>query len=125
MSTSTNQPTPAWIAALKNTLGHDEELYPGTPASQHRQSLSQSISRKWQHKMTKLLAADLDAGITGRRKHFWEEMECLVVYDLQATRNGRALEVKVMHATHVFCHGFSGKALCKVSSFSRRRPILY
>lgn len=121
-------PSPNWIHTLKRALGHYDEPYPGTPAYNHRRRLTESLSKIWRSHLHNLVLSDLQAGLHGRRKHFWEEMECIVAYELQPSTilglldEQRAtgllglntLDHLALHATYIFCPGFSGKNICSV-----------
>jgi len=127
-------------------LGHDDEPYPGTPAYYHRRRLIESISSVWHSHLHNLVWGDLQAGLHGRRKHFWEEMECIVAYELEQPDIGLSSRLAIttmpglpemgnqldgdlsgldmlihlaLHATYIFCPGFSGKNICPVRRVSR------
>lgn len=122
--------SPAWIDFLKRTLGHEDQLHPGTPVYERRRQLNDSVTASWNAHLGQLVQSDLLSGAHGRRKHFWEEMECLVVYELVssvdedhvASRDYQKLASLALHATYVFCPGFSGKSLCVVSGHYQNWP---
>lgn len=122
--------SPAWIDFLKRTLGHEDQLHPGTPVYERRRQLTDSITASWHAHLGHLVQSDLLSGAHGRRKHFWEEMECVVVYELGlsiheghvASRDYQKLASLALHATYVFCPGFSGKSFCVVSGHHQYSP---
>jgi hypothetical protein len=59
------------------------DLYPGTPAYNAARKLEQTIETTWRAYLVELVRNDLAAGVVaGRRKHYWEKNECLIVYEL-------------------------------------------
>lgn len=109
-SKSTTTTTPAWILNLCTTLGGCnintlQDLYPGTPAYNARRSLFDRIEAEYPLYLRSLVHQDLLAynerrslgknktglvsarnGNRVRRKVFWEEMSCLIVYELDLER---------------------------------------
>lgn len=79
----------SWSQQLKQRLEHLQkpsspafELYPGTPVYLARRALIDAIESTWRVQLLRLVRGDLEAGHTGRRKHHWEQNQCLVVYEL-------------------------------------------
>lgn len=108
MSSKSTTTTPAWILNLCTTLGGCnintlQDLYPGTPAYNARRSLFDRIEAEYPFCLRNLVRQDLttynerrslgkntlvSAGNRNRIrcKVFWEEMSCLVVYELDLER---------------------------------------
>lgn len=78
--------TPAWIESLKRIHAiKTAEHYPGTPIYYHYQHLQASIDAEWQSFLRASVLKDLRNGSAKaktQRKVFWEEKECLLVYEL-------------------------------------------
>ena len=81
---------PSWSQQLKERLERlakatsaPVDLYPGTPAYNTARKLEEAIEATWRAYLVELVRNDLAAGVvTGRRKHYWEKNECLIVYEL-------------------------------------------
>lgn len=87
-------PTPSvassWSQQLKERLDRLAKAtsapvgpYPGTPAYIAARKLDAVIEATWRAYLVELVRNDLAAGVVaGRRKHYWEKNECLIVYEL-------------------------------------------
>jgi hypothetical protein len=80
-------PTHSWTLELKERLtrlnSSPVALYPGTPAYNSQRDLINTIESTWRDYLFTLVRADLKAGLTGRRKHYWASQTCLIVYEIQ------------------------------------------
>ena len=80
----------SWSRQLKERLERLDkatsapvDLYPGTPAYNAARKLEKTIEATWRAYLVELVRNDLAAGVVGgRRKHYWEKNECLIVYEL-------------------------------------------
>ena len=91
----------SWTVELKDRLtrlsSSPLDLYPGTPAYKAQRDLVNNIDSTWRSYLLTLVRADLQAGATGRRKHYWADNGCLVVYEI---KNGASVAAFGEEATN-------------------------
>lgn len=77
----------SWTLELKDRLtrlsSSPVDLYPGTPAYKAQRDLVNNIESAWRSYLLNLVRADLRSGASGRRKHYWADYGCLIVYEIK------------------------------------------
>ncbi len=122
-----------WTLTLKTNLtklatsSSPFEHYPGTPIYEAHKSQLARIEHGWRAVLLSYATDDLMNGITGvRRKKYWTECECLIVYELNETVSSNMTEDSednfintfIKHANYIPCPQFlTGISVEEVCSY--------